>query len=452
MNKLNSQTEPLLRHLGTGAAAGLFLLLIWGFLNALLVMGGTAVWFKQFILGAPVPPGAKAYLLKTFPIFAISAASHGLLGLLAGGLWGAILWGWLKARSRFLEDSLSLVSFHTASFVAVPLFLFPTLTFTLMSDKLGQGDSPGYVLKVILVALALGLASVVIYKISLFFTRLLLRIPPCRLLTRGKWFWGLTLGYGLVICLVSFLPPAWVSSGDTNITPALPTGSEDRTGLPNILLVVMDTTRSDHLSCYGYPKPTTPFLDQLAGEGVVFEHAYSPAVWTLPGHAAIFTGMTASKNGANGEHLYLDESFTTLAEILNNHGYRTGGFSNNPWVSGFTGMTQGFGEYRKMWLKRYAANFLVSYAIYQGIKAIFTEVAPIGGVVTTTQEARAWIMKDSDKPFFAFINLMEPHPPLDYRPDYTPPLPAPGNWPRGDRRDKPGPIPHLGWKGGIEPG
>ena len=60
---------------------------------------------------------------------------------------------------------------------------------------------------------------------------------------------------------------------------------------PNIILITMDTTRSDHLSCYGYHKNTTPNLDALAHEGVIFTNAYATSPWTLPSHASIFTGM-----------------------------------------------------------------------------------------------------------------------------------------------------------------
>ncbi len=195
---------------------------------------------------------------------------------------------------------------------------------------------------------------------------------------------------------------------------------------PNILLLVLDTTRADHLSCYGYPKPTTPNIDRIAEEGVVFERAYSPAVWTLPGHASIFTGMTPSKNGANGENIYLDEGFITMAEILSHCGYRTAGFCNNPWVAEFTAMNQGFQHYRKMWLKQYGTNLLLAHWVYRGIQNLFTYVPPIGSVEGTTREVLSWMRKHRDEPFFVFINLMEPHPPLDYRPEFSDPF-TPGH-------------------------
>ena len=262
-----------------------------------------------------------------------------------------------------------------------------------------------------------------IFRISRWIVRLLLRLRPVRFAASRRGFFFLLIFNGLVICLISFLPPMLASREAEKVLPvtcAEGKGTEEER--PNILLLVLDTTRADHLSCYGYPKPTTPSLDQLSAEGVLFEQAYSPAVWTLAGHASIFTGMAPSKNGANAEHIYLEDSFTTLAEILQGCGYRTAGFCNNAWVSEFTGLDQGFQHYRKMWLKPYGTNFLIAHGFFRGIQMLFSDAPPTGDVANTTREVLDWVGKDGEKPFFVFINLMEPHPPLDYRPDFTTPF------------------------------
>jgi len=85
---------------------------------------------------------------------------------------------------------------------------------------------------------------------------------------------------------------------------------------PNIVLIVMDTVRADHLSCYGYGKETTPNLDRLAANGLLFLNAYSAAPWTVPSHASMFTGLYPSQHGTDWGHLLLEERFTTLAERL----------------------------------------------------------------------------------------------------------------------------------------
>ncbi len=62
---------------------------------------------------------------------------------------------------------------------------------------------------------------------------------------------------------------------------------------PNLILITMDTARGDHVSCYGYPKQTTPNLDRLAKEGLVFRHAYAPSPWTVPSHASLLYGIVS---------------------------------------------------------------------------------------------------------------------------------------------------------------
>lgn len=115
-----------------------------------------------------------------------------------------------------------------------------------------------------------------------------------------------------------------------------------RNNLPNILWIVMDTVRADHLSCYGYKHVTSPTIDKIAQEGLMFEKAFSTAPWTLPSHASMFTGMYPTTHQTTNSHQYLSNSFTTIAELLRSYGYRTAGFSNNPYVSVATNLNQGF--------------------------------------------------------------------------------------------------------------
>ena len=114
---------------------------------------------------------------------------------------------------------------------------------------------------------------------------------------------------------------------------------------PNVLLIVMDTQRADNLSCYGYDKKTTPNIDKLASEGVLFLNNIIPGVWTLPSHASLFTGRYVSGHGADAHCERLMNDFPTFAELLGKLGYVSVGFSNNGWVSRRTGLARGFSEY-----------------------------------------------------------------------------------------------------------
>ena len=110
----------------------------------------------------------------------------------------------------------------------------------------------------------------------------------------------------------------------------------------NILLIVMDTVRRDRLSIYGYDKEVCPSLEKLSKEALVLEHAISPAPWTLPVHASLFTGLYPSEHGASQERPYLPKDSITLATSLSKSGYSTACYSSNAWITPYTGLTSGF--------------------------------------------------------------------------------------------------------------
>ena len=123
--------------------------------------------------------------------------------------------------------------------------------------------------------------------------------------------------------------------------PKIPKG-EAPDGAPNVLVVVMDTTRADHLTPYGYGLDTTPKLQDFAKGGVVYERAVSPGMWTLPSHASIFTGLPVREHGANAQNKWLDDAHVTMAEWFGQKGWDTWLFSANPYLQSHTNLTQGF--------------------------------------------------------------------------------------------------------------
>lgn len=82
---------------------------------------------------------------------------------------------------------------------------------------------------------------------------------------------------------------------------------------PNVLLWVMDVQRAKNLGCYGYLKPTSPNIDRIAKEGATFLNNISPAVWTLPSHASLFTGKYISGHGVGQRYNYRPQEKFTLA-------------------------------------------------------------------------------------------------------------------------------------------
>src|SRR5712664_547318 len=126
-------------------------------------------------------------------------------------------------------------------------------------------------------------------------------------------------------------------------------GEEPRHVAPpkrNVILLTLDTTRADHLGLYGHAAASTPILDRLGREGVVFDDAITVAPLTLPSHTSIMTGLFPPRHGVrdNGT-FYLDDRFTTLAEQLHDAGYRTAAFVAAAVLEKKYGLGQGFEVY-----------------------------------------------------------------------------------------------------------
>ncbi len=179
------------------------------------------------------------------------------------------------------------------------------------------------------------------------------------------------------------------------------TGRESRR--PNIILIVIDAARADHFSCYGYRRKTTPYIDQIAGEGVLYKNAISPAGWTLPAHASIFTGAYPSRHGAHSESLFLPDELPTLSEVLDRHGYTTCAICRNEWVTDATGLSRGFKEFYNL---RYSK---LKTAVKRLPELIKLKCLDTGGYLTNKAVIN-WIKRyDFKSPFFLFIHAPGPH-------------------------------------------
>jgi arylsulfatase A-like enzyme len=188
-----------------------------------------------------------------------------------------------------------------------------------------------------------------------------------------------------------------------------------RSSLPNVLLIVMDTVRADHLSCYGYDKTTSPNIDRIATEGLLFYNAYSTAPWTLPSHASMFTGLYPSRHGATWAHLHLQEGALTIAEQLRDIGYRTVGFSENPFITSGYGLAQGFSQFHETWRRP---------LVFRALQRLAARALRIKNRLEyskrTTRLLQRWVADHhaDGRPFFAFVNLMVAHHPRYPRRDH----------------------------------
>ncbi len=118
---------------------------------------------------------------------------------------------------------------------------------------------------------------------------------------------------------------------------------------PNVLILLMDTARAQSFSSYGYERLTTPNIDALAEESVLYEQAIATGCWSLPSQISMLTGLFPSKHGAHELHLSYSHHYPTLPEILRDAGYTTLGVSPNSWMSDEFGTTHGFDTYLKLW-------------------------------------------------------------------------------------------------------
>ena len=134
---------------------------------------------------------------------------------------------------------------------------------------------------------------------------------------------------------------ALVSCGGAADTPDAEAPRRD------VLLITLDTLRADHLGAYGYPRDTSPRLDALADESVLFERCLAPMATTLPSHTSMFTGVGPIEHGvlANLDGRFVferDASLVTLAEVLSGAGYDTGAFVSTFVLRASAGLRDGF--------------------------------------------------------------------------------------------------------------
>ncbi len=234
---------------------------------------------------------------------------------------------------------------------------------------------------------------------------------------------------------------------------------------PNVLVIVVDTLRADHVSSYGYSRPTTPNLDRMAQEGVSFENAISTCSWSLPSHVSLLTGRYQFEHGVGsvqpepwtGWGSQGLGGFPTLGEALEKRGYRTGAFSaNRTYFSRDLGFGRGFlhfedyfhsasdalvrtlygREFARIYLKRSEHSLVKRTLRKLGLTSLLDQDAEgsgsYGGAFgvrkradVVNHEVLTWIDRDRQRPFFAFLNYFDVHDPYGAPRNYPRP-----SWPR----------------------
>jgi arylsulfatase A-like enzyme len=173
-------------------------------------------------------------------------------------------------------------------------------------------------------------------------------------------------------------------------TLALISCSEPPPTHPDLVLIVLDTVRADHLSSYGYGRETAPRFDQLRESATLFERAYATSTWTAASHASAFTGLYPISHGATIEGWDLDNELSTVAEILTQAGYESIAVVGNPMLVKSKGYDQGFDVYVETWRRARAAGRAADLVTTEWIESL------LAGRTAT-------------RPLFLFINLVGAH-------------------------------------------
>jgi arylsulfatase A-like enzyme len=260
-------------------------------------------------------------------------------------------------------------------------------------------------------------------------------------------FWRRTTPLLITLLLVAFVlihrRSAWRERHELT---RLPAAGPDA---PNVLIVVFDTLRADHVLSYGYPRETSPSIDRLAREGALFENAIAPAPWSLPSHVSLLTGKYQFEHGigdvpamsATGLRAPAMNGSETLAEMLERHGYRTGAFSaNRTYFSANLGFFKGFSHFedyydsvadcfvRTLFGREFARVYLtrsdrsgprrlIRWLGWESLLDKDDEGAAPGGTQgvrkrapEVNREVLRWIdSSPHGRPFFAFLNYFDVH-------------------------------------------
>ncbi len=181
---------------------------------------------------------------------------------------------------------------------------------------------------------------------------------------------------------------------------------------PNILWIVVDALRWDHLSCYGYHRQTSPNIDRLAAEGVLYKQAFAQANYSLPSYATMLTGLYPHEHCVERVDDRLNDAVVTLPTELNDIGYETICITANAYVGAVYGLHRGFSQHSYTWQKQ----LMLKGGLRQHWHRALQSVGLVDqGARRATYLARQ-AMQNCTKPWFMFLVYMETHEP------YSPPL------------------------------
>jgi len=190
----------------------------------------------------------------------------------------------------------------------------------------------------------------------------------------------------------------------------------------NLVFISIDSLRADHLGCYGYARPTTPALDRIAAEGLLFENLIAESSWTLPSHITMLTGLSSLVHGVDVDDNRLAAGVPTLASRLKRAGYHTQGIYSGPYLHPVFGFSRGFDDYEGVYgtPSLEAVDSRLGAPGSKGWRGTLRQANSLSHRTITspavTDTAIAFLER-AQEPFFLFIHYFDVH----Y--DYIPPEP-----------------------------
>jgi glycosyltransferase 2 family protein len=353
---------------------------------------------------------------KDYSVLVYGGAAYGIVCAAAGLALGIVLAG--SGRLMHRQAVAEPLAFARTAALVVALGAFALGAFRVRRDvfdeqlvwKSAQG---------LLVAGGCALAALVLYLVIASLLRVIVAHRPFSVLLRA-WSSPLLLSLLLAGNLAFSLQHAAAR-------PMVKLDARHRAPAPaqagNVLFIVIDTLRADHLPLWGYRAIETPHLDALARDGVRFEHAFANASWTRPSFASMMTGRYPSSHQTTRKSDSLPSEIVTLAEALQHSGYATYGAVTNYNVAPFFNFQQGFDQYRYLEPKFVlgagdtAAKLLLVQALRQGIETINAKrgrVEPGTAYQDATVVNRTFLQFLDAKPkapWYAFVAYMDPHDP-----------------------------------------
>ena len=297
---------------------------------------------------------------------------------------------------------------------------FGILIFTIVSLKIASSPDAGIYFSSfeLLWRLDVILLSLSVFYLTRFF---LSKFASNKYIGNISGFAGKNLTFGASFFMVFIIITYFISSGTNSSNSSGEKKNTDNLP-PNIVFILNDALRADHLSLYGYERQTSKNIDKAAERGVVFRNALSASSWTKPSMGSLFTGNYPGIHGVDSWTDILPGGLTTIAEVLSDNGYHTAGFSANPFITMEYNYAQGFDEFYYSPGNGYKQLFFPNDVLSSRIPGSFEKAFEMnlvdadcayGNAHSMNKKIIPWLEANHDSHFFLYLHYMDPHVPYN---------------------------------------